>query len=122
MYLKEVKDYDKFSDEADIVVSDGQYELMCYCHPSDYYNIGVPIKEISAVFASNIMRVQNKAYSVLKLEDYYAYHLQGEIIDIDLPSILIGGLKIILDSPLPKDVILGDYVELDVDRLNCRFN
>ena len=120
MFVKEIKNYDDFSNEADIIVTDGTYEVLCYCHPAEFYEKGSTVQEILSLFAKDIMRISDKMYEVKKLEDdYYAYHLQGEVIKIDKPIIRIGGLEIVLDSPLAKDIKLGEFIEFDVYRLNC---
>lgn len=119
MFIKQVKSFDKFSDEADIVVTDGKFELMCYCHPSIQYPIGTEVKDITSFLAKNIMRAECNDCLILKLEDYYAYHLQGKIIDLINKVVLIGGIQIILDMSIPNDIKLGEYIEFDVLRLNC---
>lgn len=104
--------------EADVIVSDGEFEILCYCLYEP--EIGSHIKEITTFFAEDIMRVQCKECVILKSnKSYYSYHLQGEVIDTDVPAVRIGGFKVNLDVSLPKDIIKGEYVEFDVCRLDC---
>ncbi len=120
MHVQQIKDYDDFSNEADIIVTDGTFELLCYCYPAEIYKVGTQVQEISSLFAKDIMRVSNSDYLVIKLiNDHYAYHLQGEVVETTKPIIRIGGLKIILDTPFAKDIKSGEFVELDVYRLDC---
>lgn len=121
MYLKAIQDYDEFSNEADLIISDGEYDLLCYCHPTELYAIGTSIISISSFCADNIMRTKSNSFLVLKLNGYYEYHLRGEIVDINIPVVQIGKLKIMLDNSLPKDIKLGEYIEFDTLRLNCYF-
>ena len=123
MIVKQIKNYDNFSYEADIIVTDGISEVLCYCHPAEMYKSGAPVKEILSLFAKDVMRVSSSECLIIKLAyNHYAYHLQGEVINIDEPVIRIGGLEIILDTHLAKDIKLGEFVELDVYRLNCVIN
>ena len=119
MFVKEIKDYDIFSDEADIIISDGKYDLLCYCFPTEMPKKGQTIKTVTALFAKNIMRVKDNGFIIKKMTNYYAYHLQAEVIDSSTPKICIGDIIIYLDSSLPKDIKEGEHIELSVDRLDC---
>ncbi len=119
MFVKEIRDYDRFSDEADIIISDGKYDLLCYCFPTEIPKKGQTIKTVTALFAKNMMRVKNNEFIIKKMTNYYAYQLQGEVIDSLTPKICIGDIIIYLDSSLPKDIKEGEYIELSVDRLDC---
>lgn len=121
MFVKAIKDYDKFSDEADIIVSDGKYDLLCYCHPTEKPIIGEPIKKITSFFAKSIMRATKPEFIIEKLKDCYSYYLQGKLIDIASSKICIGNLIMCLDSVVPKDVKCGEFVSFFVDRLDCKF-
>lgn len=118
MFVKEIKDYDKFSNEADIIISDGQYNLLCYCYPTDIPQKGERVKAVTSFLATDMMRARDNAFSIKKIDDYYSYHLQGEVIDMT-PKIRIGNIIICLDNPLPKDIKEGEYIELLVGRLDC---
>jgi hypothetical protein len=118
MYVKQIRDFDQCSGEADIIVSDGIYELLCYCHPLESLDIGAQVVSISSLFAEDIMRVQSEEYRIQKSEGYYAYHLTGKIEDTKTPVVKIGDLKIILDHPLAKDIRQGEFVEFEVQRLD----
>lgn len=119
MFIKEIIDYDKFSNEADLVISDGKYEVLCYCFQIDKSKPDNKVDSICSLFAHDCMIARQAEFKVEKLSDYYSYHLQGEIIDVKELKIRIGELIIVLDSPLPKDLKNGDYVEFCVDRLDC---
>jgi len=121
LFVKEIRDYDKFSDEADIIISDGRHNLLCYCFPTKMPKIGQTINTITSLFAKNIMRVKDNEFIIKKETNYYAYHLQGEVVDREIPKIRIGDIIICLDTPLPKDIKKGEYIELTVDRLDCKF-
>ena len=119
MFVKGIKDYDKFSNEADVIVSDGQYDILCYCYQTSYHCIGNKVENITSLFACEIMRVDNNNFCIDKLDTYYSYHLQGEVVNIEKPVIRIGNLYINIDSHLPKDIKKGEWIELKVERLDC---
>ncbi len=119
MFAKLIEDFDKFSNEADIIVSDGQYDLRCYCSFLATNMVALPVVNITSFLARNIMRALDDKFQILKLKHYYSYHLQGKIIDTQMPIVCIGNIKIILDEPLPKDIECGEYISFDVERLDC---
>ena len=118
LYIKEIKDIDKFSGEADVIVTDGTYELLCYYYLGGFVDINMPIKSISALFTENIMRSEEKRSLIERTDHYYSYHLCGCVEDVKIPKMSIGKISITLDHPLPKDIEIGEYIELDVQRLD----
>lgn len=119
MFVKEIKDIDKNSGEADVLVSDGRYEVMCYCHPLENKKQGAKVSEISTLFAEDIMRIDDAEYSVRKEAGHYSYYLQGKVIGTQKPLISIGKIIIRLDKPMAKDIKQGEFVQFKVERLNC---
>ena len=119
MFIKQIKSFDKDSNEADIIVSDGTFDLTCYCHPSDLYKAGTEVKLITSLFTKNIMRAENEEFSIFKLKDFYAYHLQGKIMDLTKSNVCIGNLEITIDGSIPNDIKSGEFIEFDVLRLDC---
>lgn len=119
MIVKQIKSFDKNSNEADIIVSDGMFDLLCYCYPSMPYSKGTVIESITTFLAQNIIRAKQKECLVFKLMDYYAYHLQGKIIDLEKRIVCVGKLKVIIDGSIPDDIQQGEFVEFDVQRLDC---
>lgn len=119
MFVKQVKDFDINSYEADVIVSDGYYEIMCYCHPLENINLGAIVTNISTLFANDIMRIDSEEYLVRKQIGYYSYYLQGKVLETQKPLIGIGKIAIALDKPLSKDIKQGEFIEFKVERLNC---
>lgn len=119
MIVKQIKSFDKYSSESDIIVSDGLFDLLCYCYPSISYPIGTVVSSITTFMAKKIMRADKKEYLILKLKDYYAYHLQGKVINLEKNIVCVGKLEIIVDGSIPKDIKLNEFIEFDVQRLDC---
>lgn len=122
MFLKEIKEFDKHSGEADVVVSDGQYEVICYCHPFENNKIGSKITEINTLFAYEIMRIKDKRFYIQKIDDYYSYYFYGKVVNANRALISIGGIIIRLDNDLSKDIKEGEFIEFKVKRLDCIMN
>ncbi len=120
MYIKKILDYDDFSGEADIIVTDGVHEIMCYCHPIENPQVNQNVKSISTLAADKIMTAPYEEPNVKKTdESYYSYDLIGKIINIDESLISIGELIIKLDGYLPGDIQVGDIVKLYAVRMDA---
>lgn len=119
MYIKQIVSIDTISGEADVVVSDGLYELLCYNYQSAKFALNMDVDELSILFSEHIMKSSNPQFFINKLSGYYAYHLQGKVIDVNEPTIIIGDLTINLDKMLPNDIVEGDFVEFIAQRIDC---
>jgi len=120
MYIKNILNYDDFSGEADIIVTDGVYEIMCYCHPIDNPRANKSVKSIVAFLAENIMTEPHEKPMVKKTdESYYSYCLVGNVINREKCLISIGELIIELDGYLPGDIKVGDMVKLTAARMDA---
>lgn len=120
MFVKQIEQFNCY--EADLIVSDGQYNVRCYfsCYPPlTRIKEGQHVREIFTFLASDVVRVEQNKYLIKKEENYYAYYLQGKVIALDKPMISIGDLIIMLDSVFPKDITIEDFVGLNVERLDC---
>ena len=120
MFIKQIEQFNGY--EADIIVSDGNHNIRCYFSsypPLKELNEGKLVQEISTLLAKDIIKVEQNRCLIQKGKDYYAYYLQGKVIALDTPTIEIGDLTIFLDSNFPNDIAVGDYVGLEVQRLDC---
>ena len=118
MFVKRIVDFDESSGEMDLIVSDHQNELLCYCAQSDAPS-AFTIKRIETFLATDIMIVDEKKHLIKKENDYYAYRLQGKVLQTMPPAMEIGKIYIFIDSPLPQDIQKDDFIELFVQRLDC---
>lgn len=120
MFIKSIYSFDEDSGEADLIVSDGLYDVICFC--SIFQNklqIIPKIKEIETFMCDGIMRIDDENYLVEKKIDYYSYHLQGKVLDVDKRIVYVGNIILKLDKPIPKDIKNYEFIEFDVLRLDC---
>lgn len=117
MFIKEIKEYDKISQEADIIVSDGQFEILCYAHP---FELKKSKWVLSTLFAENIMISFNKEPSVQKKDGYFDYKLTGKILNKSKQIVSVGEIIIELDGHIPNDLVEGNYIEFECMRIDLR--
>ena len=121
MFVKEIAEYDEFSGECTLVVTDGDYDLLCYCYNGTQPN-NMQLKKVESFLCENIMRSLSNEYMIQKTDCYFSYHLQGKVINCVIPEICIGDIIIKLDTPLPKDIKECEFIEFDVLRLDVSLN
>ena len=119
MYIKSIQEQNE--SDADLLISDGQYDLICYLTATNHQKIikDATISEIHTLLAYDLFRATQKTYSIYKHKNFYEYTLIGEVIRLNKPTVCIGKLVINLDIPLPKDIIVGDFIEFKTKRLDC---
>ena len=120
MFIKSIYSFDEDSGEVDLIVSDGSYDVICFC--SIFQNelqIMPKIKEIETFMCDGIMRINDENYLIDKKIDYYSYHLQGKVLDVDKRIVSVGNIILKLDKPIPKDIKNYEFIEFDVLRLDC---
>ncbi len=101
--------------EADILVKDDDYELLCYCtsNMSDLRDIS-----LKTFLSKNIVKSKVNNEKITKLENYYAYKLCCKVINCEKQVVALGKIKIYLDSSLPGDIKNDDFVEFEAMRLD----
>ncbi len=121
MYIKKIVKYYEDELEADVIVTDGSYELLCYALSCEN-QVGDTDFSLSPFGCSDVITSDEKKYKITKLKDgYFSYKLQGKLIDINerYEGIMqIGSIVICEISGIPKDINVGEYIEFTVVRLD----
>jgi len=109
-------EYDIQSNEADILVTDGEFEILGYCLLlSDIKKIA--IKKLFGFMCENI-KISNCTIGLEKTENYYSYRIRAEVKSLHKNIVNVGDIEIELDKPIPKDINEGDIIEFDVSRID----
>ena len=119
MWIKQIIKYYEGDVEADVIVTDGRFELMCYALYCEN-NVGDVDFTLTPFDCGDVMTSEVNEYRIQKLESgYYDYKLQGKLIAVekDVGTVQIGGIIISGVRCIPKDICVGEYVEFTVIRL-----
>lgn len=132
MYIKKILEYSY--NYADYIVSDGVKELKCMCIsvplPDDKEpQIGMEVLRIYA-FAVNridIIKITSENQKNYKISNqifnYFKYKLRGKIIDCKQAIVQVFDFTIRLEWEYPngfsEEFQNGDFIEFEVDRLDC---
>ena len=118
MHIQTVLHFDKGDGETEVIVSDGEYELLCHAFPIAAVEIGMPVSGLSGFSCSDVVRAENPRCGATKLPPYFAYHMTGILFSKQKRIVRVGGLEIDLDAYMPNDLSDGEYVSFDVQRVD----
>ncbi len=104
--------------EADIIISDGQFEILCFCHPCSLQEGQEITWSLYPFNADNIMRPFEKTYKVEKiLNDYFAYNFIGKLIDKKKGIVIVGKIKFMLGG-IPQDIEEYEFISFSCCRVD----
>ena len=118
MYVQDVLRFDQSGKEAELIVSDGAYEVLRYAYPIDAVKTGMTVSGLSGFSCTNMVRAAEQRCAVSKLPSYFAYNLTGKLISKQEGIVQVNNLKISLDAHIPNDLSNGEYISFDVLRLD----
>ncbi|AOY76022.1 hypothetical protein [Clostridium formicaceticum] len=119
MFIKSVNWIDEESQEAEVVVSDNSFELLCFSHPFRNKLGEELIEPIYCFDVSNVVLAFEQIPYAKKNKNSYGYSIRGLFINKDDKIVLIGNIKLCLeDGKIPSDISEGEYIEFDVSRLD----
>ena len=119
MYICDVKHWSNQDKEADILVTDGEYQLLCYAQPFSWKECQTEVAALYAFGCGNIVKSENCAVNIAKQTDFYAYELSAEVVSKAEGTVKLGQLILHLDAALPGDVQNGDYVTFRLQRIDA---
>jgi hypothetical protein len=105
-------------EEADVVITDGQFDLLCFCYPCKYEKGQIFNEYIRTLDADNIIRAENQNFEVNKLSDHFSYQLSGKLIDKTKGIIAIGKINIEVGGYIPPDINEGEFISFSTYRLD----
>lgn len=130
MEIKKVLEYDY--NYAEYIVTDGKYDIVCMCmsvplETNDEPKIGMKVEGLYAFSFNNPIILKNVAskecYIQKDLKKYFRYKLCGNVVDSKKAIIKVFDFVIDLSNDYSNgfDTIVkdGDYVEFEVDRIDC---
>ncbi|MBC1364867.1 hypothetical protein HB797_11555 [Listeria welshimeri] len=117
--IKKIKWIDKEAQEAEVLLSDNNYCILCFSCPCTLSENSIFEDIIYGFNVENIFKLSQEEYAVEKDDKSYSHKLKGKFVD-DRNSILqIGEFIIDLsDGEIPKDTIAGDFIEVSVSRID----
>ncbi|EHF3618558.1 hypothetical protein HB837_04445 [Listeria innocua] len=118
--VKSIYWLDEAAKEADVVLTDGEYNVVCFSHPCELALNGLYNELIFCFDPFDIFKLNQKEFSMeVPNDNPDLYILKGELIDATDSIIQIGEFKIdISEGDIAQDIHKGDFVELKVHRID----
>ncbi|EDN9971674.1 hypothetical protein GKT18_07095 [Listeria monocytogenes] len=118
--VKSIHWLDEDAREADVILTDGEYNVVCFSHPCELTLNGVYNELIYCFDPFDIFKLNQAEYSMEKPNDNQELSiLKGKLIDATDSIIQIGEFRIdISEGDIAQDIHEGDFVELKVHRLD----
>ncbi|GAA0694846.1 hypothetical protein [Clostridium cadaveris] len=105
--------------EAEVTVSDGRFELVCFSQPFNYALNDTVKTSLYCYAVSNVIREQNDEFKVEKLYESFAYILTGKLINKKDSVVEIGDVIVEIEkSDLPGDIEEGNYISFNCKRID----
>ncbi|MBY0185056.1 hypothetical protein ACIGEH_02720 [Bacillus altitudinis] len=105
--------------EAEVVVTDGEFDISCFAQPFKQLGEDEFIETIFCLNVQNIVKVDQRDYHIEKSVGHFSYCLVGECIDKHDGKVQLGNLLFELDNRLiAGDIIDGDFISFCCERLD----
>lgn len=119
MKIKEIVNYNKNSQEADLIVSDGKFECLVFCHPSNYSKNDIITTPLYANLNQDFMLSRSIDVGFEKLHTFYfGYKIVAEVVDNKDGIVCVGNILIDVGMQIPGWAKKGDIVEFSCSRLD----
>ena len=116
--IKNVYWLDKETNEAEVLVSDGKYDILCFAHPFKYHT--KTIENILYAFEpKNIQLSVIENFHIHNIQDTFKHQIIGKLLDKEKGIITVGDFIIEIDNNLiPKDINNEDYISFECERID----
>lgn len=119
MKVVAIKWIDENAKEAEVTISNGRSEIICFSQPFNYLINDVLIQPIYCFNPKCIIKSNFEDCIIKKQGQYFEYFLRGKIVNLNEKLIDVDGFLINLeDADLPGDLINGDTIEFIATRLD----
>lgn len=105
------------NEEAILEISSEEVSLVAFASP-----FRVPTKRgklvLSAFLTENVLLEDTIQLPVKTDRSFFSYRITAQVIDTNDSKVCVGDIEIILDLPMPKDIVNGSVISFDVMRLD----
>lgn len=117
--IKEINWISKEALEAEVIITDGKFDLLCFSHPL-YKKKGEYLSEpLYAIEPKGIVRLESPSLRIKRLNDAFDYLIEGKLIDKTLGYVRLGDIIIEIDSHfIPGDFKDDDNISFTCNRLD----
>jgi len=115
VFIKKILEQDEGSGEAEIIVSDGEHDVLCnaWKFVSNRNNFSLNAFSVKEVERSYV----HECYAVRNDYSYFAYDICGKLTDNGI--VAVGSVLINIDlNDIPKDIQKNEYIKFSCLRID----
>jgi len=117
--IEKILNYSNDSREALLLITDGSYLCEVFSHPYNLNSSRVISAPINTLLARDIMKNDSDTLSIIALRDQgLSQRIVARVTSRHEPIVMVGEIRIRVDSSLPGDIQVGDKVEFTCARLD----
>ena len=119
MKIKKIEWISKEAKEAEVAISDGSYECVCFYHPCTISLGEIILDPIIAFDIENIIKVNNGTeVAIKKIIGSMGYKVIARLENINPNIVALGKIMIDIGNNVPKDLYVGDLLSFKCSRLD----
>ncbi len=119
MIIKEINWISEEALEAEVTITDGQFELLCFSHPFKKEKGEQLSEPLYALDPNEIVRSESPSLRIEKLNNAFDYLIEGKLIDKESGHVKLGNIVIEIDSHfIPGDFKDDDNISFKCNRLD----
>lgn len=99
--------------------SNGRFVLTAFWHPASFCAQDVRIYLFSFL-TSNIIREERIQTPKKTGSGFFSYHIFANVVDAQNRHVRCGDVDVILDRPIPGDIMDGDIISFDTQRMDVQ--
>ncbi len=117
--IKEINWLSKEALEAEVIITDGSFNLRCFGHPFRMKE-GDQLKQpLLALDPNEVKRLEDQCSEAKRLDSAFGYLIKGRLIDKESGLVKLGDIIIDIDGKfIPGDLRNNDYISFKCDRLD----
>jgi len=105
--------------EAEVIITDGKFELLCFSQPFNHVLDGMLSEPLHCYNAKNIVKADGDDFKALKLTEYFAYNITGKLISRQEGILILGDIQISVDKDMiPRDIQDGIFIAFYCQRID----
>lgn len=105
--------------EAEVLVTDGFIELVCFSQPCDFVVNKILTEPVYCFNNKNVVRFLSEKCHIEKLKESLAYNIFGKLIDKKNYLVKVGEIVLQLEEDsIPKDILENEYVSFYCQRID----
>lgn len=117
--IKKIKWLSKEALEAEVIITDGSFNLLCFGHPFKMKEGDQLLQPLLALDPKEIKRLEDQHSEAKRLDSAFGYLIKGRLIDKESGLVKLGDILIDVDGKfIPGDLRNDEYISFKCDRLD----